>query len=243
VFDAVADEYARGRPAYPDAVFDALEPLHDLVVLEGGAGTGIATRVLLARGATVVPFDVSASMLAHAPSTLRVLADGAALPFRDASADLLCFAQSWHWLDPLRRNDEAARVVRNGGRWAAWWSHQRADGEAWFDALWELLENVTPATHRGQRDIDWGEGLRRAHAFDVGEHRVFAWTRHVDAAEWVTELRSLSYIAALAPDDREVVVAAAEALARARFADGTMAIPYETWLWIGTRRPLQHRAL
>jgi SAM-dependent methyltransferase len=206
-------------------------------VLEGGAGTGIATRALLARGAVVVPLDTGAAMLAHAPAGRRVLADGGALPFRDSCADLVCFAQSWHWMSPQHRNDEVARVVRDGGRWAAWWSHQRADGEAWFDALWELLETACPGTHQGQRDIDWGEGLRRAGDFAVGEHLVFAWTRRVTVETWVLELRSLSYIAALAADDREVVVAAAHALARDRFPDGDMAIPYETWLWIGTRRP------
>ncbi len=237
MFDAVADEYARGRPSYPPAVFDALEPLRGRLVLEGGAGTGIATRALVERGAVVVPFDNGLAMLARAPAGRRVLADGGALPFRDASADLVCFAQSWHWMPPERRNDEVARVVRDTGRWAAWWSHQRADGEAWFDALWELLEDVTPATHRGQRDIDWGEGLRRSHQFDVGGHLVFAWTRHVEIDAWTTELRSLSYVAALAADDREAVVAAAGALARERFPDGEMAIPYETWLWIGTRHP------
>jgi hypothetical protein len=133
-------------------------------------------------------------------------------------------------------------VLRDGGRWAAWWSHQRADGDAWFDALWQLLETASPGTLRGQRDIDWGEGLRRSHAFDVGEHMTFAWTRHVTVDTWLTELRSLSFIAALAAEDREVVVSAADALARERFANGEMAIPYETWLWIGTRHPRQHDA-
>jgi hypothetical protein len=59
------------------------------------------------------------------------------MPFRDECADLLCFAQSWHWLDQHRRAGEAARVLRKGGRWAAWWSHARVDGEPWFEAWWQ----------------------------------------------------------------------------------------------------------
>ena len=58
-FDAVADEYDAGRPSYPDGVYDGLEPLAGRLVFEGGAGTGIATRALLQRGARVVPFDVA----------------------------------------------------------------------------------------------------------------------------------------------------------------------------------------
>jgi hypothetical protein len=37
------------------------------------------------------------------------------MPFRDACTDLLCFAQSWHWLAPDRRASEAARVLRQAG--------------------------------------------------------------------------------------------------------------------------------
>jgi hypothetical protein len=49
-FDAVADEYDRERPGYPEVIYDALEPLPDGLVVEGGAGTGIATRALVDRG-------------------------------------------------------------------------------------------------------------------------------------------------------------------------------------------------
>ena len=67
-FDSVADAYDRARPEYPHGVFDALEPLAGRRVLEGGAGTGIATRALLRRGASVVPFDVGVEMLRRATS-------------------------------------------------------------------------------------------------------------------------------------------------------------------------------
>lgn len=87
------------------------------------------------------------------PGLRPVIADGAALPFRDGCADLICFAQSWHWLDEARRPREAARVLRSGGRWAGWWSHARADDEPWFEAYWDALEAATVA-RRSQRDID-----------------------------------------------------------------------------------------
>jgi ubiquinone/menaquinone biosynthesis C-methylase UbiE len=99
-FGTVVDEYDSGRPGYPDALYDELEPLAGMTVLEGGAGTGIATVSLLRRGARVVPFDVGMIMLLRAmqkmPGLPGVVADGAAMPFRDGCADLLCFAQSWH---------------------------------------------------------------------------------------------------------------------------------------------------
>ncbi|HEX5937063.1 MAG TPA: class I SAM-dependent methyltransferase [Actinomycetota bacterium] len=161
-FGTVVDEYDSGRPGYPDALYEELEPLAGMTVLEGGAGTGIATVSLLARGARVVPFDIGMTMLVRAmrkmPGVPGVVADGAAMPFRDECADLMCFAQSWHWLDEERRAIEAARVLRPGGRWAGWWSHARADGEPWFMSYWEAIEAATVA-RREERDTDWGADL------------------------------------------------------------------------------------
>ena len=194
-FDAIAEEYDAGRPGYPDALYDALEPLAGALVLEGGAGTGVATRGLLGRGARVVPFDPGQEVLRRAvlrtPGLSVVVADGAAMPFRDRCADLLCFAQSWHWLDEGRRSAEAARVLRPDGRWAGWWSHARADDESWFRAYWDLLESETGA-ERIHRDIDWGERLRDEGSFDVGERVVIGWIREVTLEDWLTEEQSNS---------------------------------------------------
>jgi hypothetical protein len=53
-FEAVA-EYDAARPSDPDEVFDALGPLEGLRVLDVGAGTGLATRALIARRAAARP--------------------------------------------------------------------------------------------------------------------------------------------------------------------------------------------
>jgi len=233
-FDAVTDEYDRGRPGYPDALYDALEPLPQGVVLEGGAGTGIASRALLARGARVVAFDIGSAILGRAllrnPGLPVVVADGAAMPFRDECTELLCFAQSWHWLAAERRASEAARVLKPSGRWAAWWSHAWADGERWFDEYWEAVEAVCGAT-RAQRSIDWGEDLRRSGLFDVRDRVTIPWRRHVDVDSWLVDERSKSYIAALAPAIREDLLATLERLLRSYFPGGMMTVRYETWLW------------
>ncbi|MGH2878072.1 MAG: class I SAM-dependent methyltransferase [Solirubrobacteraceae bacterium] len=58
VFDEVADEYDRHRPAYPEALLDHACELTALStgdrVLEIGCGTGQLTRDLLARGLRVM---------------------------------------------------------------------------------------------------------------------------------------------------------------------------------------------
>lgn len=97
-FESVAQEYDSARPSYPSGVFDALGALTGVRVLDIGAGTGIATRQLLDRGAKVIAVDrgreVLARAVAHTAALPAVVADGASLPFSDASVDLVCFAQA-----------------------------------------------------------------------------------------------------------------------------------------------------
>ena len=78
--------------------------------------------------------------VARSPGLGAVTADAAALPVRSASVDLVCFAQSWHWVPQPEGAVEVARVLRPGGWWAAWWSHPWADDTLWWDAYQEVLE-------------------------------------------------------------------------------------------------------
>jgi SAM-dependent methyltransferase len=237
-FDPVVDEYDAARPGYPDALFDALGDLNGVRVLEGGAGTGIATRALLARGARVVAFDVSAVLLDRArrrsPSLPAVVGDGADLPFRDGCRDLLCFAQSWHWLRPVTRCVEARRVLASGGRWAGWWSHARADGERWFDDHWSTLEAACPGVDRRQRDIDWGAELDESGLFVAVERTVVPWTRRISVDDWLVDLSSHSYVAALDDAARSMLVEQLRRIVLERFPSGSMEVLYETWVWIAT---------
>jgi SAM-dependent methyltransferase len=234
-FEPVVDEYDEGRPDHPNGVYDALEPLVDATVLDVGAGTGIATRSLIRRGARVTAVDLGPGMLARAvgrsPGLSAVAADGARLPFRDGSADLVTFAQSWHWLDPATRCTEVARVVRPGGRWAAWWSHPWADDEPWFDAYWSEVERTCPGAHRDQRATDWGATVDPSSGLEVGEVTVVPWVREVSVDTWITDQTSHSYVVALSPPERSRLLSDLRAILDERFPDGDVVVRYETWLW------------
>lgn len=238
-FEGVAGEYDVARPSYPDEVLDSLDPLCGLRVLDVGAGTGIATRGLIGRESEVVAVDVGAEVLrrarSHSPQLAAVVADGAVLPVRAMSADLVCFAQSWHWLDESTRVAEAHRVLRPGGRWAAWWSHARADGEEWFDDYWAVIESTCPGTHRAQRDIDWGSTLAAPGRFEVPVRVTVPWVRKVAVDTWMTDQASHSYVAGLAPADRSRALSELRAILEERFPSGAMSVNYETWLWVATR--------
>jgi SAM-dependent methyltransferase len=240
IFESVAEEYDRARPGYPAGVYEALGDLAGLTVLDVGAGTGIATRELLRRGASVIAIDPGSAVLARATARTRdlaaVAADGAVLPIRDGTADLVCFAQAWHWLDPAMRAREAHRVLRAQGRWAGWWSHARADGQAWFDDYWSAIERTCVGTHRDQRDTDWGTTVAASGLFDVAERVTVPWVREITVEDWLTDQVSHSYVAALPPPERGHLVQRLRAVLVGEFPGGIMAVPYETWLWLAAAR-------
>lgn len=237
MFDGVVDEYDAARPGYPEALFDALGPLEGALVVEGGCGTGIATRRLIERGARVVGVEVGPKMLRRAiersPGLLALQGDAARLPIFEHCADLLCFAQSWHWVDERVRVQEAHRVLHPGGRWTAWWSHARDDGEPWFDAYWDTIEQACPGTLRCQRDINWAEDLAQSGLFSVEGPNVFPWVREVEIEAWLTDHRSQSNIATLDEVEQVRLLAHLRALLQQQFPDGIARVRYETRLWIG----------
>jgi SAM-dependent methyltransferase len=240
-FDTVADEYDSARPSYPPAVYESLGDLDGRCVLDVGAGTGIATRQLLERGARVVAVDPGQTVLIRAIARTSglpaVVADGAQLPIQDQTTDLVCFAQSWHWLDEETRVQEVHRVLRDGGRWAGWWSHARADTEDWFDEYWSAIEASCPGTHRDQRNTDWGATVDVPGMFTVAPREVVPWTRSISTEEWLTDQASHSYVAALGAHDRRELLAQLQRVVEREFPAGTMTVRYETWLWTATRTP------
>jgi SAM-dependent methyltransferase len=130
-FDAAAARYAAHRPSYPPALLDAVEelaarPLAGARVVDVGAGTGIATALLHRRGARVLAVEPGDGMAAQFRRTLPdvpiVRGDGNALPPAGATADLVTYAQAWHWTDTSRAIPEALRVLRPGGTLALWWN-------------------------------------------------------------------------------------------------------------------------
>ncbi len=113
LFDGLAPEWhTRMGPDRLGALSDALDRggVTGRVCLELGSGTGFATPILAGRFATVVAMDLSAEMLALAPSVSpRARVDASKLPVRSASADVIVLVNML--LFPV----EMARVLAPAG--------------------------------------------------------------------------------------------------------------------------------
>jgi SAM-dependent methyltransferase len=245
LFDDAAAEYDAARPSYPSGLYDLLEVLvgglAGKLVADGGAGTGVATRQLADGGARVVAFDPGVGMLLRAvrrtPGLPAMVADAGAVPMRSCSLDMICFAQSWHWVDQRAGAAEAARVLRPSGWWAAWWNHPWADGEAWFDRYYSVLEQLCPGLSREQRNTDWCQNaICDLDEFAVPERHIIWWERPVHVDEWMVDQRSHSYVIVMSEPERRRLLTDLEAIAWDRFTDGHMTVPYQTRVWVARRR-------
>ncbi|MFL6138567.1 MAG: class I SAM-dependent methyltransferase [Frankiaceae bacterium] len=127
-FGAVADRYDHERAGYPGRLLDDVTAHAGLrpgdVMVEIGAGTGIATRGFMARGLAVHVVEPSREMadvlLARAERiagairpTVEVVGFESWRPRR--RYQLLAAAQSWHWIDPAVRYRRAREALVGGG--------------------------------------------------------------------------------------------------------------------------------
>ncbi|MFD8573458.1 class I SAM-dependent methyltransferase [Streptomyces sp. NPDC059639] len=245
-FDGVAAQYATARPGYPPELFDAVEELAGTSlrgkrVLDVGAGTGIATALLRDRGADVVAVEPGPGMGAQLRTTLPdvplVRAYGDALPFADATADLVTYAQSWHWTDPARSVPEALRVLRPGGALALWWNVPDPD-VAWSDAQERRLQERLPGYHRHGVSADAVRlvtelGLSPA---PTTVFRRLHWTRRIPVDLHLAHLASRSYFVVMGPERAKPVLDDERARLLRDFTDGTVDDAYAVELTV-VRRP------
>jgi SAM-dependent methyltransferase len=230
-FEDLVDHYDAARPTYPRALYDALPGLSGSV-LELGAGTGIATRELERRAGLLVSTDLGPKMLGRlherSPRVPVVVSRAEALPFADASFDVVCGAQMWHWVDVARAAPEVVRVLRRGGALALWWNEVSADGLPWWDAQQDRLEAGNPRYSRGYRARDYRSELTPY--FDSVEQWTTHWERTLDWPTYERWLRSKSYVQAM--DDVEAFIdAERDSLAEA-FPDGRIVEPFSVTLSI-----------
>jgi len=126
VFNEIADEYDRHRPAYPDALIDRACEVAGIArgaaVLEIGCGTGQLTRSLLARGLRVTAVEPGEQLVALARDQLRGAGDvqfvnarleEAAVPHAHYRA--VFSASAIHWVDPDVSWRKVADALVDGG--------------------------------------------------------------------------------------------------------------------------------
>ena len=126
VFDEIAADYDRRRPAYPDELVGQACQVARIgrgdPVLEVGCGTGQLTRSLLARGLHVTALEPGPSLIALARQNLEgagpvefVNAQFEEAELTHAQFQAVFSASAFHWIDPEAGWQKAADVLAPGG--------------------------------------------------------------------------------------------------------------------------------
>lgn len=261
LFSSSADAYERGRPGYPDRVYELLAERCGLGsstdVLEIGPGTGQVTGRLLDHGAAVTAIELGVEFADRlrdrfAGRALQVEVgafDEAALD--PGSADLVVAATAFHWVPTQPGLQRCADVLRSRGSLALWWNcfGDPSRPDPFHEALVPMLEQLepslldtpsaaTPSTDVVSYGLDLTARIAEVHAsgrFGPVHHELIPWSGRHTAGELRSLFSTFSPWLALEPEQRERVLDALEALARDEFA-GLVERPYLTPIYIAQKR-------
>ena len=244
-FGAVAADYARYRPSYPDDAVDAALRGPDRSqaprrVLDLGAGTGALTRSLHARDLELVAVEPDPGMLAQLRADLPDVdaRSGSAerIPLPDASVDAVLVGQAMHWFDLEHATPEMARVLRPGGALAGLWNHDDLDVE-WLREAKAVAEANRPApsipAHVGE-----GGDLPAEPFFGPAQRLDFRWAMHRTVEGFLANMATHSWLLTSEPAERDAALARARdyLAGRPETASGEFDVPMGTIVWRTLRR-------
>jgi SAM-dependent methyltransferase len=223
-FSRTVEHYRRHRPAYPDALVDwivARLPASARAA-DVGAGTGIFSRQLAARGLDVIGVEPNADMRAAAErdgGAQYRAGEATALDLPRKSVDLVIAAQAFHWFPLEPTLAEWRRVVRDEG-WCGVVFNLRAPTpfadayQQWLDQLREY--RVAPKGSDALRVLE--ARLSACETFAV-EH-----VQSLDRDAFMGRALSSSYVAHA--DDQAGIRVQLEALFDRHRQDGRVAFVY-----------------
>jgi SAM-dependent methyltransferase len=233
-----ATDYVAGRPSYPaaaiDALFEGLGDPSEIVAADLGAGTGISSRLMAARGARVIAIEPNDAMRAAAepdPNVEWRAGTAEHTGLIEAEADLVTAFQAFHWFDRVAALDEIVRILRPGGR-AAVVYNERDENDPFTAAYGAIVRRFqTDETERRRAD-----GVESFAAFDGW----VAGSRHVevrnaqslDAGGVLSRARSTSYLPKTGPVAGELHDAI-RALVAQHAKDGRVTMALRTIVVIG----------
>ncbi|MEV8016531.1 class I SAM-dependent methyltransferase [Streptomyces sp. NPDC086554] len=212
-FGSDAERYERARPRYPQALVDRIAAAGP-EVLDVGCGTGIAARQFQAAGCRVLGVEPDPRM-AELARQFGVEAEVATFEDWDPAGrefDAVVAGQAWHWIDPVAGAAVAARVLRPGGRLAAFWHVFQLPAEL-AQAQATVFRRVMPDSPFNvdalpKRALDVyqamftkaADGMRAVGGFGAPEQWRFDWERSYSRDAWLDQLPTHGNLTQLPPD-------------------------------------------
>jgi SAM-dependent methyltransferase len=195
-FGAAARIYDARRPRYPEQLIDDLVWQGARTVLDVGAGTGIASEQLIAKGVDVLAIEPDLRMAAIAKEKGIPIEIGTFESWdpADRHFDLVVFASSFHWVNPDIALPKASRLLTGNGRLALMWNrllptHPTQNDFAevyrdYMDAGSPLVDGSSNSLVEADRHTDALTARISASGYTV-EVRNYPRRDHYSTAEWL----------------------------------------------------------
>lgn len=237
--DRVAD-YVKFRPTYPNAAIDAAlqntpNP-EQLTAADVGAGTGISSRLLAARGVRVFAVEPNEAMASEIGTSERITwvrgtAECTNLPTN--SVDVVVCAQAFHWFRHAEALSEFHRVLRPGG-WVALIWNIRDESDPLTAEYTQAIRSVIgsePAEMRG-----FEESVLDTNGFARRESVAVPHEQWLDVAGFIGRATSASYVPKSGPGHDHLVASLRAIHARHATPSGLVAMRYSTRVNITQKR-------
>lgn len=243
-FSSRVDAYVKYRPSYPE---EAISYLYDsagfrpgMEIADIGAGTGIFSKLLLARGSRVIAVEPNEAMRQAAEKALgsdpnfRAIsgaAEATGLP-NDFVDHIVC-AQAFHWFDRTAARMEFRRIVKPGGKVVLIWNSRMLQGTPFLEEYEQLLLRYGTDYEKLRHKNISQEAL--ASFFKPGELQVarFKLSQLFNEEELGGRLLSSSYAPEPGHPNYEPMMAELHRIFDRNQQEGVVSLDYETEIYWG----------
>jgi SAM-dependent methyltransferase len=244
-FTGLAETYARFRPSYPSQAIDFIMARCGLgkecVLVDVGCGTGIASRLLAARGVTVIGVEPNTEMRCAAEAiaveprlTYRAgRAESTGLPA--AVADAVLSAQAFHWFEPVATLREFHRILKPSG-WTVLLWNERDERDPVTAAYGEVIRTARDAAAiESPRQMRAGDALRTSPLFHRAEQVTFHNQQGLDEEGLLGRAFSVSY-APREASEREAWAERLKVAFHKHERDGMVVLRYQTTIYVAQHK-------
>ena len=242
-FDAKGSIYVKGRPAYPEQIFEYLIKINvikeNTIVADIGSGTGIFTLQMSPFVNEVFAVEPNDDMRGKAEllykdfsNIVSVNGTAEATTLENASVDLITVAQAFHWFDRESFKLECQRILKEDGKVFLVWNDRDTSSEI-IKENFEVNKKFCPNFKGSSNGIDFSkDGFKD---FFEGDFELVKFENHLvyDKDAFISRNLSSSYAPKATDDCYDEYVNAISEVFDKHSKNEMVNYPYITRCYIG----------